>query len=94
LFLKAQKNSILESQMPKSTGGFMKKTAYLTRATKRFLEGTNCNSPIQVVERSIKTLGDWIDTLSLEQEIEMAQLESSRARNKTIKNPRSIQGAF
>lgn len=67
----------------------MKKTAYLTRATKRFLEGTNCKSPIQAVEQGIKTLSDWIDTLSLEQELESEQFESRRASRKTGKEYRS-----
>jgi hypothetical protein len=67
----------------------MKKTAYLVRATKRFLEGTNCKSPIQAVEQGTKTLGDWIDTLSLEQEIERAQIESRHAQGKTSKDHHS-----
>jgi hypothetical protein len=68
----------------------MKKTAYLTRATKKFLEGTNCKSPIQAVEQGIKTLSDWIDTLSLEQEIEAAQLATRRVQHKASKNFRSM----
>jgi hypothetical protein len=64
----------------------MKKTAYLTRATKRFLEGTNCKSPIQAVEEGKKTLSDWIDTISLEQEIEATQLEIRRVQRKASKN--------
>lgn len=64
----------------------MKKTAYLTRATRRFLDGTNCKSPIQVVEQGIKTLSDWIETLSLEQELEAEQVESRRKQRKNIKD--------
>jgi hypothetical protein len=67
----------------------MKKTAYLIRATKKFLEGTNCKSPIQAVEQGIKTLNDWIDTISLEQEIEAEQLETHRFQHKARKNYRS-----
>ncbi len=63
----------------------MKKTAYLIRATKKFLEGTNCKSPIQAVEQGIKTLSDWIDTISLEQEIEATQLEVRRFQHRTSK---------
>jgi hypothetical protein len=75
---------------PKNLKGvFMKKTAYLTRATKRFLEGTNCRSPIQAVEQGVKTLSDWIDTLSLEQEIESEQNESRRTQRKSAKEYRS-----
>jgi hypothetical protein len=64
----------------------MKKTAYLIRATTKFLEGTNCKSPIQAVEQGMKTLNDWIDTLSLEQEIERVHLETRRTERKTSKN--------
>jgi hypothetical protein len=67
----------------------MKKTAYLTRATKKFLEGTNCKSPIQAVEQGMKTLSDWIDAISLEQEIEAAQLETRRVQHKASKHYRS-----
>jgi hypothetical protein len=67
----------------------MKKTAYLIRATKKFLEGTNCKAPIQAVEQGIKTLNDWIDTISLEQEIEVAQLEARRFQYRASKNYRS-----
>jgi hypothetical protein len=70
-------------------GETMKKTAYLTRATKRFLEGTNCKSPIQAVEQGVKTLSDWIDTLSLEQELEAEQIESNRNKRKISKEYRS-----
>jgi hypothetical protein len=67
----------------------MKKTAYLIRVTQKFLEGTNCKSPIQAVEQGIKTLNDWIDTISLEQEIEVTQLEARRFQYKASKNYRS-----
>jgi hypothetical protein len=79
-------NSLLEAQTLQRKEVFMKKTAYLIRATKRFLEGTNCKSPIQAVEQGIKTLGDWIDTLSLEQEIEATQIEFRRIQHKATKN--------
>jgi hypothetical protein len=71
-------------------GAHMKKTAYLTRATKKFLEGTNCKSPIQAVEQGVKTLSDWIDALSLEQEIETEQNESHRAKSKPTRHYRSV----
>jgi hypothetical protein len=67
----------------------MKKTAYLARATQKFLAGTNCKSPIQVVEQGIKTLNDWIDAISLEQEIEAAQLETHRVEYRASKHYRS-----
>ena len=71
----------------------MKKTAYLTRATKRFLDGTNCKSPIQAVEQGVKTLSDWIETLSLEQELEAEQVESNRSKRKTSKEQGAASSA-
>jgi hypothetical protein len=72
------------------TGSVHEKTAYLIRATKKFLEGTNCKSPIQAVEQGVKTLSDWIDALSAEQEIESEQNESRRAKNKPTRHYRSM----
>jgi hypothetical protein len=58
----------------------MKKTSYLKRAAKRFLEGTNCKSPIEVVELGLKTLSDWADTLAIERELEQDNREPRRAK--------------
>ncbi len=58
----------------------MKKTSYLKRATKRFLEGTACKSPIEVVELGLKSLGDWADTLALERELEQENREPRRSK--------------
>jgi hypothetical protein len=58
----------------------MKKLSYLKRATKRFLEGTTCKSPIEVVELGLKSLGDWADTLALEREFEQDNREPRRAK--------------
>ncbi len=58
----------------------MKKTSYLKRAAKSFLEGTSCKSPIEVVELGLKTLGDWADTLALERELEQESREPRRSK--------------
>jgi hypothetical protein len=58
----------------------MKKTSYLKRAAKRFLEGTSCKSPIEVVELGLKSLGDWADTLALERELDQENREPRRSK--------------
>ncbi len=58
----------------------MKKTSYLKRAAKRFLEGTSCKSPIEAVELGLKTLGDWADTLAFERELEQDKSEPRRSK--------------
>lgn len=63
----------------------MKKTSYLKRAAKRFLEGTPCKSPIEAVELGLKTLGDWADTLAIERELEHESREPRRSSPKASK---------
>ncbi len=58
----------------------MKKTSYLKRAAKRFLEGTGCKSPIEAVELGLKSLGDWADTLAFEREIDQENREPRRSK--------------
>ena len=58
----------------------MKKTSYLKRAAKRFLEGTSCKSPIEAVELGLKSLGDWADTLAFEREIDQENREPRRSK--------------
>lgn len=64
----------------------MKKTSYLKRAAKRFLEGTACKSPIEAVELGLKTLGDWADTLAFERDLEQEGREPRRSSVKTSKH--------
>jgi hypothetical protein len=63
----------------------MKKTSYLKRAAKKFLEGTTCKTPIEVVEMGLKSLGDWADTLAIERELEQASREPRRSSSKSSK---------
>ncbi len=44
----------------------MRKSSYLTRAARRFLERTSCVSPIHAVEQGKRTIEEWIDILNEE----------------------------
>ena len=48
----------------------MRRTSYLKRASRRFLEGTRFRSPVEAVEAGVKTLGEWADVLGEEREAE------------------------
>lgn len=69
----------------------MRRTNYLKRASRRFLEGTRFKSPVEAVEAGARTLTEWADTLGEEREAEndylrqrslnrRAALEERRAR--------------
>jgi hypothetical protein len=51
-------------------GTSMTGKSYLYRATKRFLSGTRYESPIEAVEKGIRTLDEWTLILSEERELE------------------------
>jgi hypothetical protein len=72
---------------------------YVKRAAKRFLEGTNCSSPVGAVEKGIRSLSDWavvlLDELELEKETRGADSAVRRkqrlfGRRGTIKQVRVI----
>jgi hypothetical protein len=54
----------------------MRKSNYLTRASRRFLERTNCVSPIHAVEQGKRSIEEWVDILQ-----EEFEREKERARN-------------
>ncbi len=59
----------------------MRKINYMKRAAKRFLAGTNCRVPVEVVEAGVKSLTEWVDILSEEREFDrMKQVESQARR--------------
>ena len=57
----------------------MKKTSYMKRAAKRFLEGTSCRIPVEAVEAGIKSLTEWADILNDERERQ--EFEETRKRD-------------
>ncbi len=62
-------------------GEGMRKKAYLAKAAKRFLERTNCISPIHAVELGKRTLEEWVDVLREEFEREQQRkLELRKTR--------------
>ena len=56
----------------------MKRTSYLKRARRRFLEGTRCKSPLEAVEAGLRTLCQWADVLAEEREAENHHLLQRR----------------
>ncbi len=58
----------------------MRKINYMKRAAKRFLAGTNCRVPVEVVELGIKSLTEWVDTLAEEREFDRMKHLESQAR--------------
>ena len=56
-------------------------TAYLKRASKRFLAGTRFKAPVDAVLSGARALSDWATTLTEERELE-------RERQKTIRSAR------
>jgi hypothetical protein len=74
------------------------KYAYVKRAAKRFLEGTNCSSPVLAVEKGIRSLSDWavvlLDELELDQEMREADAVLRRKqrlfRRRAMKQPRVL----
>jgi hypothetical protein len=48
----------------------MRRSSYLKRASRRFLEGTRYKSPVEAVEAGVLSLNDWVRTLSEEREVE------------------------
>jgi hypothetical protein len=56
----------------------MRRTSYLKRASKRFLEGTRCKSPIEAVDSGQRPLTLWAEILSQEREVEQAYQQTRR----------------
>jgi hypothetical protein len=58
----------------------MKRTSYLKRASKRFLDGTKFKSPIAAVEAGVRSLESWVEILVEERENETQQILEHRQR--------------
>ena len=48
----------------------MRRISYMKRAARKFLAGTRFRTPVEAVEAGIRTLTDWVDTLSFERELD------------------------
>ena len=62
----------------------LSKTAYIKKATKRFLDGTNFRSPIDAVEAGARSLEEWSEILFQERELELEQLKQVRLKRRAI----------
>jgi hypothetical protein len=70
----------------------MRRTSYLKRASRRFLEGTRYKSPVEAVEAGARTLEAWADILGEEREVENEYLrERSLTRRRTFEERRTKQ---
>jgi hypothetical protein len=58
----------------------MKRTSYLKRASKRFLDGTKFKSPVAAVEAGARTLESWAEILLEERENETLQILERRGK--------------
>lgn len=56
----------------------MRKSSYMKRAAKKFLEGTRFRHPIEAVEKGVRTLEEWVDCLNAERELEREMLSAGR----------------
>lgn len=60
-------------------GNAMRKSSYMKRAAKKFLEGTRFRHPIEAVEKGVRTLEEWVDCLNFEREIDRELALTARA---------------
>jgi hypothetical protein len=58
----------------------MKRTSYLKRASKRFLDGTKFKSPVAAVEAGVRTLESWAEILLEERENETQHILEHRQK--------------
>ena len=75
----------------------MRRTSYLKRASRRFLEGTRFKAPVEAVEAGERSLTDWAEMLAEEREAEneylrqrsvnrRMALEERRMRRQTLRS--------
>ena len=51
----------------------MPKSTYITRAKRRFLEGTSYRVPVEAVTRGRRTLEQWVEILNQERDLEISK---------------------
>jgi hypothetical protein len=56
----------------------MPKSTYITRAKRRFLEGTSYRAPVEAVTRGRRTLEQWVEILNEERDLENLKHTMSR----------------
>jgi hypothetical protein len=66
----------------------MPKSTYITRAKKRFLEGTSYRVPVEAVTRGRRTLEQWVEILNEERDLE--NLKHAMSRTAVSRPHRSV----
>jgi hypothetical protein len=64
----------------------MRRSSYLKRASKQFLEGTRFKSPVEAVEAGVRSLYLWAELLRQEREAEQVYLASRAAQRGNRRN--------
>lgn len=65
----------------------MPKSTYITRAKKRFLQGTSFRVPVEAVSRGRRTLEQWVEILNEERDLEILKNAVSQTVVAGVKNP-------
>ena len=69
----------------------MRRTSYLKRASRRFLEGLKCKTPAEAVESGLRTMAHWTSILGEERERELAYLQERLQSKRNDPRARTIQ---
>jgi hypothetical protein len=62
----------------------MRKLSYPERAARQFIKGTRCSSPIEVVEKGLKTLDEWTELLAQERTAVLYVRRPKRTRGSSV----------
>jgi hypothetical protein len=69
----------------------MRRTSYLKRASRRFLEGTRFKAPVEAVEAGERSLTDWAEMLAEERETENEYLRQRSVNRRMALEERRIR---
>jgi hypothetical protein len=62
----------------------MRRLSYPERAARQFIKGTRCSSPIEVVEKGVKTLDEWTELLAGERTAVLYVRRPKRTRGSSL----------
>jgi hypothetical protein len=69
----------------------MRRTSYIKRASRRFLEGLKCKTPADAVETGLRTMSQWTTILSEEREREVTYLQERLQAKRNDPRARTIR---
>jgi hypothetical protein len=69
----------------------MRRTSYLKRASRRFLEGTRFKAPVEAVEAGARSLTEWAEMLAEEREAENEYLRQRSMNRRMALEERRIR---